>query len=127
MGAAVTVSTRTRAELPDFVLAASGTRAETLPPAPSACHHLGQRLHWLARSQFRKCEMIGGSLSGWHSVIHSAIQTSKGTCLLDNDIPTFSCSLATRGLICQIFILDTIPASGGLTDITTFIISDFFT
>lgn len=32
-----------------------------------------------------------------------------------------------RCLICQIFILDTIPASGGLTDITTFIISDFFT
>lgn len=37
--------------------------------------------------------------------------------------------LATVGrcLICQIFILDTIPASGGPTNITTFIISDFFT
>lgn len=32
-----------------------------------------------------------------------------------------------RCLICQIFILDTIPASGSPTDITTFIISDFFT
>lgn len=35
--------------------------------------------------------------------------------------------VTTVGLIWQIFILDTIPASGGPTNIPTFIISDFFT